>query len=73
VGTILVTGYLGGATATHVRVGDPFAMPILIGVIAWIAIGLRKSKVFRLSIGANSAPPAPNTHTRATTDASTTS
>ena len=23
-GAILLTGYLGGATATHVRIGDPF-------------------------------------------------
>ena len=27
-GAILLTGYLGGATATHVRIGDPFFFPI---------------------------------------------
>ncbi len=32
-GAILLTGYLGGATATHLRVGDPFFAPILLGVL----------------------------------------
>jgi uncharacterized membrane protein YphA (DoxX/SURF4 family) len=44
-GAILLTGYLGGAVATHVRVGDPFIMPALIGVAAWIALYLRMPKV----------------------------
>src|SRR5688500_17273770 len=35
-GAILLTGYLGGATATHVRVGDPYFGPILIGVLLWL-------------------------------------
>src|SRR5207249_8810731 len=31
-GAILVTGYLGGATATQVRVGDPwFLFPVVLG------------------------------------------
>lgn len=51
VGAILVTGYLGGATATHVRIGDPFFMPVLLGVIAWIALGLRDPRIFRLASG----------------------
>jgi hypothetical protein len=34
-GAILLTGYLGGATATHVRIGDPFYAPILLGVLVW--------------------------------------
>jgi hypothetical protein len=38
-GAILVTGYLDGAAATHVRVNDPsFVMPILLGVIAWLGL-----------------------------------
>ena len=48
-GAILLTGYLGGATATHVRVGDPFAMPIVMGVVAWIALGLRQPAIFALA------------------------
>ncbi len=40
-GAILITGYLGGATATHLRVGDPFYMPPLLGVLAWGGLFLR--------------------------------
>ena len=32
-GAILLTGYLGGATATHLRIGEPFYMAVLLGVI----------------------------------------
>lgn len=51
VGAILLTGYLGGATATHVRIGDPFFMPIIIGVVVWIALGLRTPGIFALAMG----------------------
>jgi hypothetical protein len=44
-GAILVTGYLGGATATHVRVGDPFFMPIVLGVLAWLGLFLRDRRL----------------------------
>ena len=33
-GAILMTGYLGGAIFTHLRVGDPWFFPIIIGVLA---------------------------------------
>ncbi len=46
---ILLTAYLGGATATHVRVGDPFFMPIIIGVLVWVALGLRDPRVFQIA------------------------
>ena len=51
VATILLAAYLGGATAAHVRVGEPFFFPIVIGVVAWVALGLRKPDVFRLAFG----------------------
>ncbi len=51
VAAILLTAYLGGATATHVRVGDPFFFPILFGIVIWVALGLRRPEVFRLAIG----------------------
>lgn len=51
IAAILLTGYLGGATATHVRVGDPFFMPIIIGIVMWIALGLRRPEVFALAKG----------------------
>jgi hypothetical protein len=45
-GAILVTGYLGGAVATHVRVGDPsFITPALLGVIAWAGLFLRDERL----------------------------
>ena len=40
-GAILLTGYLGGATATHVRVGDPFFMQPLLGALVWGGLYLR--------------------------------
>lgn len=48
-GAVLLTAYLGGATATHVRVGDAFFMPILIGVVVWVALGLRDARVFAMA------------------------
>ncbi|MGE3315914.1 MAG: DoxX family protein, partial [Planctomycetaceae bacterium] len=40
-GAVLLTGYLGGATATHVRVEDQFAGPIIGGVLVWLGLFLR--------------------------------
>jgi DoxX-like family len=35
-GAILLTGYLGGATATQVRLSDPwFLFPVALGVLVW--------------------------------------
>lgn len=50
-GAILLTGYLGGATVTHVRLGEPFFMPIVIGIVMWVALALRKPEIFRLANG----------------------
>jgi hypothetical protein len=44
-GAILLTGYLGGATATHVRVSEPFFVPILVSVLAWGGIFLRDERL----------------------------
>ena len=54
-GAILLTGYLGGATVTHVRIGDPYFMPIVIGVVMWIGMGLRRPAVFSLAIDSKAA------------------
>jgi hypothetical protein len=41
-GAILVTGYLGGATATQVRVGDPWWLfPVVLGAMCWGGLWLR--------------------------------
>jgi len=49
VGVILLTGYLGGATLTHFRVGDSSAFPVVIGVLAWIGLALREPLIFTLA------------------------
>jgi len=48
-GAILLTGYLGGATATHVRVLDPsFIMPFSAGVLVWLGLFLREQRLHKL-------------------------
>lgn len=44
-GAVLLTGYLGGAVATHVRIGEPFLPPLLIGVLLWAGLYLRDGRV----------------------------
>jgi hypothetical protein len=48
-GAILVTAFLGGATATCVRIGDPgFVMPVLLGMMAWGGLYLRDQRLREL-------------------------
>jgi DoxX-like protein len=45
--TVLLTAYLGGAVATHVRISEAqFVFPIVFGILAWVALGLRDPRVF---------------------------
>lgn len=45
-GAILTTAYLGGATATHVRIGDPsFFIPVILGVLVWGGLFLRDDRL----------------------------
>ncbi len=44
-GALLLTGYLGGAVVTHLRVGQPLAMPVVIGVLVWAGLYLRDARV----------------------------
>ncbi len=44
-GAILLTGYLGGATATHVRIGDPFFAPVVVGALVWLGLFLRDGRL----------------------------
>jgi len=44
-GAILVAGYLGGAIATHVRIGEPFYGPAILGVLAWLGLYLRDTRL----------------------------
>ena len=52
VGAILLTGYLGGAVATHVRVGDPLfshvLFPVYLGVFIWAGLVLRDVRLREL-------------------------
>jgi hypothetical protein len=44
VGAILVTGFLGGAVATHVRAGTgvfPIVFPVILGSLLWLGLYLR--------------------------------
>lgn len=54
-GAILMTGYLGGAVFTHLRVGDPWSFPIIIGVLAWFGLALRQPTIFTLAKAGTSA------------------
>ena len=43
-GAVLLTGYLGGAVATHARVGAgafPMLFPVALGVAVWAGLALR--------------------------------
>jgi hypothetical protein len=47
-GAILLTGYLGGAVATHVRVGEglfPVLFPVILGVLLWGGLWLRDEQL----------------------------
>jgi hypothetical protein len=48
-GAILLTGYLGGAIATHLRVGDPLfshvLFPTYLGVLLWGGLYLRDERL----------------------------
>jgi len=46
-GAVLLTGYLGGAIATYVRMGEPYPVlvPLSTSMIAWLGIYLRDQRV----------------------------
>ena len=51
-GAILLTGYLGGAVATHTRVGDPLfshiLFPVYFGILLWGGLYLRDPRLREL-------------------------
>lgn len=47
-GAILLVGYLGGATAVHVRLEEPFWIPIVMGVVIWLGLYLREPRIRQL-------------------------
>lgn len=44
-GAILLTGFIGGAICTHLRVGDPFFIQIALGVLVWLGLYLRENRL----------------------------
>ena len=46
-GAVLLTGYLGGAIATYVRMGEPYPVlvPLSTSLIAWLGIYLREERL----------------------------
>jgi len=44
-GAILLTAYLGGATATMVRVGQPLYFSVIFGILVWLGAYLTNSKL----------------------------
>jgi hypothetical protein len=51
-GALLLTGYLGGAIATHVRMGSPLAshtlFPIYVALMVWGGLYLRETRLSEL-------------------------
>ena len=47
-GAILLTGYIGGAMCTHWRVGDPFYLHIVLGILVWLGLYLRENRLKEL-------------------------
>ena len=48
VGSVLLTGYLGGAVAAQVRAGNPMfekVFPIIVGTVVWAGVFLRDRRV----------------------------
>ena len=49
VGAILLTGYLGGAVLSNLRVGNPLfshtLFPVFFGAVAWLALYLRNPRL----------------------------
>ena len=54
-GAVLLTDYLGGAVATHLRIGNPLAshilFPVYIGILVWAGMALIDSRIVRLVAG----------------------
>lgn len=51
-GAVLLTGYLGGAIASHVRVGNPLFshtfFPIYVALFIWLGLYLRDARVHNM-------------------------
>ena len=48
IGAILITAYLGGAVSIMMRLGTPYAFPIIFGALMWIGFALRDPRLKQL-------------------------
>lgn len=52
-GAVLLTGYLGGAVASHVRVGSPLLthvlFPVYVATMAWVGLVLLDARLWQLA------------------------
>jgi hypothetical protein len=44
-GALLLTAYLGGAVATHLRAGQAFYFPALFGILIWVRLVLHNDRL----------------------------
>jgi len=44
-GAILIAGYMGGAITSHLRLGEPFIVQALLGVVVWLGLYLREPRL----------------------------
>ena len=58
-GAIILTGYLGGAVATHVRVASPLfshtLFPVYVGLLLWVGLVLRDERSRAVLAGGTNA------------------
>lgn len=47
-GAILLTGYLGGAIVTHLRIGEPVYTQVVLGILVWLGLFLRDPRLREL-------------------------
>jgi hypothetical protein len=47
-GAIILTGYLGGALSTHLRIGEPVYVHVVLGFFIWGGLYLRESRLREL-------------------------
>lgn len=62
-GAVLLTGYMGGAIATHVRVGSPLLthklFPVYVAVVVWGGLLLRDERL-RNALASKGGPEGPD-------------
>jgi DoxX-like family len=51
IGVILATGWMGGAIAAHVRVGDKYVIQVILPILIWVGFGLRHQNEIRALLG----------------------